>query len=241
MPDRLAKLLSLTALSAALALAACNSGGEGNLAALDNQLAGNDADPALTSALEDQIAVDPELAQQSNRNAVRPPERPAQAQYPAGQPGGPAAPGATSRTAAASGTEAAAPAAQQAQLAAVARGEGGQACGSGAPFDYNAGWANRMAAAFPLYPGAKLTEAAGNNEGECRVRVITFTTADGYQRLLNWYHTRAVRAGYSSEHQLRAGDHILAGTKEADGGAFYLIVTPVANGSQAALIANNGR
>ena len=43
---------------------------------------GKDADPALTSTLEDQILVDPALAQQSNNNTVRPSETPTQAQYP---------------------------------------------------------------------------------------------------------------------------------------------------------------
>src|ERR1044071_4368852 len=88
MPNRVSTLLRFTVLAGALALAACGSKKEGgNLASLDNSLVGNDADPALTSALQDQIAVDPNLVNQSNRNAVRPPETPTQAQYPTGQAG----------------------------------------------------------------------------------------------------------------------------------------------------------
>src|SRR3954470_11102778 len=88
MPNRLAMLLRCTAVAAALALAACGpQQKEGNLAGLDNTLVGNDADPALTSALQDQIAVDPNLVNQSNPTAHRPPEAPTQAQYPAGQKG----------------------------------------------------------------------------------------------------------------------------------------------------------
>jgi hypothetical protein len=225
MAKRATSTLIATALAATLALGACSRADDGNLASLDNELIGNDADPALTSALQDQIAVDRSLAQQSNRNAVRPPETPAQAQYPTA--GGGQAKGGTAQ--------------QQAQLASVARGEGGAACGSNAPFDYNPAWANRLSTNFPLYPGGRITEAAGSNQGDCRVRVVTFTTGDTYQRVLDWYHTRAVRAGYSSEHQLRESDHILAGAKEQDGGAFYLIVTPRRSGSEVALIANNGR
>ena len=82
MKARASNLLRLAALAAALSLAACGEGGP-ELAEIDNQIIGNDADPALTSALEDPILVDPALAQQSNRNAVRPPETPTQAQYPA--------------------------------------------------------------------------------------------------------------------------------------------------------------
>jgi hypothetical protein len=69
-------MIRIAALAAALTLAGCDSGRDAELAKLDNQITGKDSDPALTSALEDQILVDPALTQQSNRNAVRPPETP---------------------------------------------------------------------------------------------------------------------------------------------------------------------
>jgi hypothetical protein len=74
-----ANLVRAAAVSAALTLTAC----QGEQRAADNRTA--DADPALTSALQDQILVDPALTQQSNKNAVRPPEMPTQAQYPASE------------------------------------------------------------------------------------------------------------------------------------------------------------
>ncbi|HYI40725.1 MAG TPA: hypothetical protein VE053_10435 [Allosphingosinicella sp.] len=209
MTDRAISLLRLTALGAALALAACNrGGGEDNLADL-----ANDADPAVTSALNDQILVDENLATQSNKNAARPSPTPAGAPYPA--PGKASSP-----------------------PAALA---GPKGCSDAARFDYNMAWANRLSPNFPLYPGGKVTEAAANNSGGCSTRVVTFATADDWQRVLDYYHTKAVGAGYSSEHQVRAGDHILAGSNEGDKGAFYLIVTPKPKGSEVALIANNGR
>ena len=209
MTDRAFPLLRLTALGAALALAACNrGGGENNLADL-----ANDADPAVTSALNDQILVDENLATQSNKNAARPSPAPAGAPYPA--------PGKGSNPPAA--------------LA------GAKGCSDARRFDYNMAWANKLAPNFPVYPGGKVTEAAANNQGGCSTRVVTFATADNWQRVLDWYHTRAVGAGYSSEHQLRDGDHILAGANQSDSGAFYLIVTPKPKGSEVALIANNGR
>jgi hypothetical protein len=219
--------LRFTVLGAALALAACGTGG-GNEA--DANLVGNDADPALTSALEDQILVDPTLAQQSNRNAVRPPETPTQAQYPVagGSGGAPARPAPAVKGGGGAGVN------PQAALA------GGANCADNAKFDYNMAWANRLSPAFPILPGAKITEAAANNQGDCRVRVVTFTSNADFQRVLDWYNTRAVQAGYSSEHQVRDGDHILAGAKAADGGAYYLIVTPKGRGSEVALIANKG-
>jgi hypothetical protein len=92
-----------------------------------------------------------------------------------------------------------------------------------------------------VLPGAKITEAAANNEGVCKVRVVTFTSGADYQRVLDWYNTKAVQAGYTSEHQIRDGDHILAGTKDSENGAYYLIVTPKGRGSEVALITNQGR
>jgi hypothetical protein len=176
-----------------------------------------DADPALTSALEDQILVDPALTQQSNKNAVRPPETPTQAQYPAesGKAG----------------------AAEQARLGLM--DGNGAGCGNG-PFNYDMTWARRLPAELPLYPGARLIEAAGNNERGCSMRVVTFGSADAPERVLEHYRTRALGSGYSAEQQRRDGDHVLAGTNPRSGAHYYLIVTPKPAGSEVALIANNG-
>ena len=218
--DRRAALFRSFALAGLIALAACSRGNENNLAAIDNELIANGADPALTSALEDQIMVDPNLNQQSHRNTVRPPETPVQAQYPAGPGGG----GRVQRTAA--GGRAAAP-------------PSASACGAG--FDYGAHWAGRMPAEFPAYPGGRVTEAAGNNHGDCRMRVVTFTTPDPANRVLEHYRSVAARAGFSAEQQQRGADKVLGGVNADSDGAFYLIVTPVRNGSEGALIVNNGR
>jgi hypothetical protein len=220
MPSRTVMLFRLTAFSATLALAACGQGSVAN-----NALALNDADPALTSALEDQIATDPNLAQQANRLSVRPPETPTRAEYPV------AAGGAQVRRA--SGTSGAA--------TPSAPGGGCSARGAAPDFRYGMEWANRLPAAFPPYPGGRVTEAAGQDSGECRVRVVTFRTADPYQRVIDWYQQRAVQAGFSAEHQARGSDHVLGGVNQGSSGAYYLIVTPVQGGSEVALIVNNGR
>ena len=73
MPLPAAPRSGFLALAALLALAACGGTSENNLAAIDNELLANGADPALTSALEDQILVDPNLVQQAHPNTVRPP------------------------------------------------------------------------------------------------------------------------------------------------------------------------
>jgi len=202
--------LRAASLAGLLALAACNRGvGDNNLAEMDNSLIGNGADPALTSALEDQILVDPNLVQQSSPNTVRPPEAPVQAQYPAD--------------------------------AAPAGAGDGQASASicGAPFAYGNQWANRLPAEFPLYPGGRVSEAAGIDRGACRERVVTFATADRYDRVLDYYRGLAARAGFSVEQQSRGGDQVLGGTR--GDAAYYLIVTPTRAGSEVALIVNSGR
>jgi len=210
MRDRALPSLRLTALAAVLALSACNwfRGDEPANAA-------NDADPEIADALNDQILVDGNLDNQSNRNAARTRPGPTNARYPASDsPGSGGGAGATAAL--------------------------GRNCADPARFHYNLGWARRLAPNFPLYPGGRVTEAAANNSSGCSTRVVTFTTADDWQRILDWYHTKAVRAGYTSEHQLRDGDHVLAGANEKDNGAFYLIVTPKPKGSEVALIANKG-
>lgn len=211
MSDRAAFPFRTALIAAALTLSACDrSGDDSELAGLDNQILANDSDPALTSALEDQILVDPSLSQRSNRLAVREARRPGQAQYPTG----------AGRAIAATGDE--------------------TRCG--AKFDYGLGWARRMPAEFPVYPGAKITEAAGNDAGDCSMRVVSYTSSETPRRLINWYNAKATAAGYSAEEQARGGDLILAGAEEAGEGAYYLIVTPLKNGgSDVALIANKGR
>lgn len=184
---------------AALALAACSSEPDkSELNALDNQLA--NADPALTSALEDQITVDPALTQQSNRNAARATPSGQTAQYP--------------------------------------RGQAAQAASCADKLDYNAGWARRLPAGFAVYPGGRVTEAAGSDTAPCAMRVVTFASNAGWRNVVDWYRDRAVGAGFSAEEQARDGDRVLAGVK--GDAAYYLIVTPKGTGSDVALIASSG-
>jgi hypothetical protein len=222
MPDRIPRLVCFALVALPLSVTACQrTPDEDQLSRLDNQITGNQADPALTSALEDPILTDPALSQRSNRNAVRPADGPVQAQYP---PGGKAGRGSA--------------AADHREMQAVAHGEG---TGCGARLDYDRAWARRMPAAFPVFPGARITEAAGNDSGDCRMRVVTFTSDAPPQRVLDWYRQRAASAGYTADQERRDREQVLAGINQSDDGAYYLIVTPVARGgSDVALIANNG-
>jgi hypothetical protein len=222
MKTRFTLLCRTAALAGLFALAACGGGEGNNLAELDNALLANGADPALTSALEDQILVDPNLVQQAHPNTVRPPEGPVQAQYPAGSAAENArrnmVDGNQTRSGGTSGA--------------------GEQSACGVPFEYGPQYAQRLPAAFPVYPGGRVTEAAGSDRGDCHMRVVTFRTADAYAQVLDHYRGLATRAGYSADHQVRGADHVLGGTN-ADA-AFYLIVTPLERGSDVALIVNNG-
>jgi hypothetical protein len=224
MQTRIAPLFRPAAIAALLALGACTGGGDNNIAALDNELLANGADPALTSALEDQILVDPNLVQQANPNSVRPPDTPTQAQYPAGS----AAEGRRGRP--------------QVRRAAAATGGGGAGEGVCADaLEHGPQWAGRLPAEFPAYPGGRVTEAAGTDQGECRVRIVTFRTRDTHERVLAFYRDLATRAGFAAEHQRRGADHLLGGVNARTDGAFVVIVTPLERGSDVALVVNNGR
>lgn len=200
MIKRIRSLLSFSAFAALVALAACDRSNEAKVAALDNQLAANAADPALTAALEDQIMVDPELAQQSGRNAVRPAPGPQTARYPAG-----------------------------------ASADAG--CVQG--LDYNAGWARRLPQPFAVYPGGRLTDAAGNERPGCKTRVVTYLVDAAPAEVLDWHQARVSRAGYNVERQRRDGDFVMGGVNP-QGGAYYLIVSPKGRGSDVSLIAATG-
>lgn len=219
MTRRIAALLACT-----LAVAACGRGGGNEIAELDNELLANGADPALTSALEDQILVDPNLVQQAHPNSVRPPEAPVQAQYPPRRSDEGSAPGE------------ARPAARQA-----AASVGGEVAPCGAAFQRGPGWARRLPAEFPLYPGGRIVEAAGTQTPGCQLRVVTFETGDSVDRVLAYYRGAAGRAGFSAEQQRRGADLVLGGFNPRTDGAYLLIVTPRTNGAEVALIVNNGR
>ena len=150
-----------------LALAAC--GGADSVSNTD-QAAGNAADPALASALQDQIMVDPQLGRQANSDAVRPPAQP----YSGGVPDDAvAANGDKVNMEGLMKAPAPVPSDKNCSQCAAARDSvtlGGlaarqkdkrtsQCAGS---LTYSAGWANRLPADLPLFPQARVTEAAGS-------------------------------------------------------------------------------
>ncbi|MBY0300561.1 MULTISPECIES: hypothetical protein [Sphingomonas] len=226
-------------LAAALALAGCGSpkpAAGPDVNAVDAALLGNDADPALTAALRDQIMVDPMLVQQANDDAVRPPTMPASGAVPpdgiaqAAMPKDPLA-GQTLRSAPAPSADCpqCAVARRALTLGALAGGQGGATAQCAGRVAYSAVWATRLPGSIPLIADARVIEAAGADGDGCRLRIVTFASAQPMQRLLDYYYTRATAAGFRAGHQADGAEHVLAGTK-AGGGAFLALLRPHAGG-----------
>lgn len=239
---------------APLALAACGGGSDAdrNLDSLDAELSGANSsgraqDPAITAALRDQIMVDPQLAAQSNRDAVRPPSRPYSAPVPdvKGAPSAPTDARTSEIARAAPAPGAACPrcagkrdALTLGGLAARQPEAAMRRCAAG--LSYSARWALRLPAALPLYPDARLTEAAGNADGGCGLRIASFTSEASVQSVIDWYYARATAAGYAAEHQADGDGHVLAGNH--GDAAFALFVSRRDDGvTQVDLVANQGR
>lgn len=236
-----------------LALTACSdsAASEKNLSALDAELvggadAGNSVDPALMSALEDQIMVDPALASQANGDSIRPPPQSYSAAVPAGgateggeAPGGEKLMRAPQPAAVTQCTTC--PSSSQATtLGGLAARQKGATKGCAANVRYSAAWAQRLPAELPLHPRANVIEAAGA-DGDCALRVVNFTVAAPVQHVLDWYYTRAMRGGYTAEHQLSDAEHILGGTRKRDDSAYVLFITArEGGGTEVDMVVNRG-
>lgn len=242
---------SVSLMALALTLAACGKGEkDANLAALDAQLTNNTVDPALKGALADPIVVDPQLVGQSNRNAVRPADKPANGAVPVLPGNGSEAQAVAVRLAGGKllSAPAATPGAAMASavtLGAVAREDaqrrGGNA-GCAKKLAYGMEWSQRLPDPFSLYPGAQLTEAAGAERDGCTLRAASFVTAAPRQGVMDYYYTLARRAGYDGEHKILGGDHVLGGARASDGSAYFIVFTDAPGGKTGVdIIADNGK
>ncbi|WP_066797354.1 hypothetical protein [Sphingomonas soli] len=229
-----------------LALAGC--GGADSLNDAD-EVSGNAADPALASALQDQIMVDPQLSRQANGDAIRPPGQP----YSGGVPSDAVAtntdkidmaglmktPAPTQADKNCTQCAAARESVTLGGIAARQRDTRTSQCA--ASMTYSAAWANRLPADLPLFPQARVIEAAGSEAGQCALRAVSFSAAQPMQAMLDWYYTKAIKSGYTAEHQVDGDQHILGGTRDRDGGAYVLFLTTRSDGgTDIDMVANNG-
>jgi hypothetical protein len=219
----------IATISAALLLTGCGGGAndKAELDKLDAKLGGKTgADPALSAALEDQIMVDPKLASQSNEDSIRPPAEPFQAPVPL-DPNAPDGAG--------TGQTLGSLAEQQAQLS--------KDKFNGCVLDvkYSMEFANRLPGDLPLYPRARVVEAAGSDAPNCRLRAVTYSTSATPKAMIDFYLTTARRAGFTAAHNDQTNEDMVSGTRDRDSAAFYAIIQPAGSGSSVDLVANNGR
>lgn len=224
-------LSSLVLGTALLAMTACGSDkpADDKVEKLDERLLGKgNADPVLTSALEDQIMVDSSLANMSNRNAVKAADAPMTAPVPPETTG-------PSATAERPNTP------TLGQLAAgQAKAARDKFAGCGLDVDYSMGWANRLPADLPLYPRARVEEAAGSDMPGCKLRAITFTTPAPQRAVIDFYIGQSKRSGFASSTEAKGRETLVGGTRN-DGAAYYVVVTPAeAGGTIVDLVLNNG-
>lgn len=248
-------LLTAAAFTLPLTLAACGSNdNEAELAELDDNLT---SDPAMNDALEDSILVDPELTDQANSNAVRGAKRPASGAVPpaAGKDGSAeakaqlngkimTAPKPRKMTAqdecdnCSGGTGEGVTLGAKAEQQSAQRGKG--SCDQ--KLSYDMGWANKMPVDFPVYPKANLLEAAGVDGGLCDIRVVSFATMTPAKSVVDYYYTRAKKAGFSSEYLMRGKEHVLGGTRGSDDGAYVITLNNrKGGGTLVDIVASNGR
>jgi hypothetical protein len=111
--------------------------------------------------------------------------------------------------------------------------------GCGTRFALGLGWATRLPAGLELYPGAKVIEAAGNDEGDCHIRIVSYVSDAPAKELVDWYEG-ASKAGFETEHSRSGREDIVTGIRQPQGDAFHATVAPDAGGSAVNLIVNHG-
>lgn len=213
----------LTGLASAVLLAGCGDS-KGDDANADG------GDPALTGALGDQIMVDPELSGQGGAaagaggaNVELPPEqRSPEAIAAARQEAATRAGGSLTSAPSPTGGSVASlveNAATAAQVAATSR-SGSADCASKVKYSMN--WVSKLPAALSVYPRGAVQEAAGTDDDGCSLRVVSFVTPVATKDVVDFYYTRASKAGYNADYRKDGNDHVLGGAK---GGNAYLIYT----------------
>ena len=224
----MAKLVRLSsmALIPLLLLSACGSSDD------DLQNSTIDDDAAATSALSDQIMVDPDLATQNQANSalsadsgngqlppeLRSPEAIARARAQAlNLVGGP---GKLRKTPKAIDVDGSLPEDSPYRTAArVAMTPNGENCTD--KVDYTMKWAAKLPETFPVYPQGSVEEAAGTDDGACALRLVTYVSAVPLGEIVDFYYTRAANAGYKLQHIKDGGDDVLAGVKDSSAFTVY--------------------
>jgi hypothetical protein len=182
-------------------------------------------DPAMNAALQDRIMVDPDLVGQNRANAAAmlpdgsgsipvvdsSPEAIAAARSDAlGLVGGP---GRMKQAPDPRKVAGSLPPGSTLTAAARAAASPGGSKDCAGQVSYTAGWAAKMPETFPVYPRGAVQEAAGTDEGVCRLRVVNFLTPVPLGDVIDFYFTRAIDAGFATDHALIDGENTFGGSK----------------------------
>lgn len=246
-------LLIAASTLALFAAAGCRNPDTAEVAEQPDGLTANDQ--AVRGAMNDEIMVDPALTGEANSTAAATGDQPVTGGVPTVRGGGAATAAIADARTRVGGQMLRAPApgrwedscdrscdqaavARPATLGGLARQQAGEGCA--ADIRYGAEWAQRLPAAFTLYPRSALVEAAGVANGTCNVRVVNFQSRADMQSILDYYYTMARRNGYSAEHLLRGSEHYLGGTRGDD--AFVIMARAMPGGIiDVDLVASGGR
>ena len=235
---RTLSILPLAAV-ACLALAACGDEAAQAPVAVDH------ADPLMDGALADHIMVDPDMVARNGANQAASfasgdgaiplpdagPEAIAAARAEAiAMVGGSAAMRRAPQPERVEGELPPEAALSVAARAAAVPGAGNRDCAALAQF--SAIWAARLPDQFPVYPRGAVHEAAGTDEGRCRLRVVNFTTPVPVAEVMDFYYTRATTGGFAVQRVMQDGDDVLGGTK---GAASFMVFARPGEGGQTAV------
>lgn len=229
----------LSGVAAVVLLAGC--GGS------DKEAPEPESDPAMTGALEEDLMTDPELSGEAGAAAAaadgavelppeqRSPEAIAAAKQDAVKKAGGSL---ESAPEAASGNptalvESAATAAQVAQQSKAASTD------CAAKVSYSASWASRLPAPLSVYPRGAVQESAGTDAQGCMINVVNFVTPVDARDVIDYYYTRVRKAGYSADHHIDGGEHVLGG-KNA-GKAYVIHARKLDNGLTEVDLVSSGK
>lgn len=185
----------------------------------------NATDPAILAALAEPILVDPMLSASANADMVRPPAQPfaAAIPHPAVAAGRLAPLPADTPPPATSGSAARDALTLDALLAAL--GSAARRCVAPG-LDHSTIWATRLPEALPLYPDARLSEAAGRDAPGCSLRATNYFADLPAGALTGWYRQRS--RGFTLEEAADGPTRILSGRNGT--AAFRLYVTQRSDG-----------
>ncbi|MFM5907569.1 MAG: hypothetical protein ACKOPO_08295 [Novosphingobium sp.] len=93
---------------------------------------------------------------------------------------------------------------------------------------WSAIWATRLPDPVSIYPRGHVAEATGSDDAGCRMRAVTFRTGAGISDVVDFYWTRATRAGFSPQHRANGDAHAISAEK--GGLSFTVFVKPGPDG-----------